>query len=695
MIDKRTNNRLSRGLAAVLGAVLLLSVVLGGFTRGAEARNASDGGSVVSGAVSAAGEQLSGKSAAEIVDMMGIGFNIGNTFDADGGYGITHESSWGNPKITRELIHALKEAGFSVIRLPITWNQEIDASRGYKINEAFMNRVREVVDWCYEEGLFVIINTHHETWLERKTLDKDYRKVGEELKAVWEQIADAFAEYDQHLIFEGMNEPRMKGSVVEWTGSKDAYKAINYLAQVFAETIRGNGKGYNGERCMMIPAYAASSSTNIMETLSLPSYEGKVVSNLIASVHCYAPYDFCLKDTQMTFGSADEASVEAIFKAIRSVFLDNGIPVVIGETSATEKENTEERVKWATRMGSLSQAYGMPIVIWDNGVNSRKGGESHAYIDRRTCELNYPTVVKALFDGAKSTKRGSALKDDGGESGGNTGIAGTSLWSDANGKVPAKEWDHTYISMGAKATWFGEGRSFAIVYTGSGEPKMILDSETKQKWWIPVEPTRYETKGDRKVIWYDYDTIKTTLEGFGITDPSDLRNFMIIATTTDVKTYEVIVTGETQVTYMVNGQRYAVGSKLPEEPKLPDWVFVGWYLSKTYDEEFTAETKLEGDAVVYAMLRLKTDEEIAAEITPTPEPTATPVPTATTAPTVTTAPTPEPEATKAPAETSESQKDNHPSSTGWTIIIIVAVIALVIVCAVIMRLVNKRGGKQE
>ncbi|MBR6019336.1 MAG: cellulase family glycosylhydrolase [Lachnospiraceae bacterium] len=660
---------------------------------------AGSGAGTVTASRAAATEELTGKTAAEIVSMMGIGWNIGNTFDATGGVGASHETNWGNPAVTKELIHAVKEAGFSVIRIPITWEQEIKKQDNYKIYESFLARVKEVVDWCYEEDLFVIINVHHETWVNRKDLDKSYREVGTELAAVWAQIAEYFADYDQHLIFEGMNEPRMAGSAIEWTGKKEAYQAINYLLQVFAQTIRENGKGHNGERCLMIPGYAASSSTNIMDAVSLPSYEGKVVNNLIASVHMYAPYNFCLQDTQKTFGDSDAASVEAIFKAIRSVFSDNGIPVIIGETSATEKGNTEERVKWAECMGRLSQAYNMPIVIWDNGSDSKVGGESHAYINRRTCEWNYPTVVKGLFDGAKSVERGSALKPADGGEGGSGEISGTSIWSNADGLKASKEWDSTYISMGAKATWFGEGRSVAIVYTGTGEPKLILDSETKQKWWIPVDPTRRETSGDKKVVWYDYETLMSTLAANGITDPTDLRNFMIVAVPADgkeldVTTYNIIVTGQAKVTYMVNGQRYSSGSELPEEPKLKDWVFVGWYLSKTYDGQFTKDTVLSGDAIVYAMLRLKTDEEIAAEITPTPEPTATPVPTATAEPTAAPTESTEPTATPVPAETDDnSPKDSHPSSKGWVIILIVGLAAMVVICAVIMRAANKPKEK--
>ncbi len=622
----------------------------------------------------AAGAELTGKTAAEITDMMGIGWNIGNTFDATGGLDSTHETSWGNPKVTKELIHAVKEAGFNVIRIPVTWTQEIDKKNGFKIRESFMNRVKEVVDWCYEEELFVIINVHHESWVNIKDLDKNYRLVGEELAAVWAQIADAFSEYDQHLIFEGMNEPRMAGSSIEWTGNRDAYSAVNYLTQVFAQTVRANGKGHNPERCLMIPGYAASCSTNIMEAVSLPTYEGKVAGNLIASVHVYSPYNFCLQDTQKTFSGADEAEVEAIFKSICSVFLDNGIPAIIGETSATEKNNTEERVKWAQCMGKFSQAYGIPIVIWDNGSDTKAGGESHAYINRKTCEWNYPTVVKGLMDGAASAERGSARTKA------NGGVSGNAIWSVAGGKKATEAWKSSYITMGAKSTWFAEGREIGIVYTteGAGEPKLILDSETKQAWWIPVEPTRRETSGDRSVIWYDYATILAAMKANGVTDPADLRNFMVVATETDVTTYEIVVTGDAKVTYMVNGRRYKMGSEYPEDPTLDDWVFLGWYQSKTYDKEYTKDTVLGGDAVVYAMLRLKTDAERAAELTPTAAPTE-PAATPTDAPALPT-----------PTAGADAAKDDGPSAIGWQWICLIGLGAVIVIIALIMYIQKRK-----
>lgn len=363
-------------------------------------------------ALPASAEELTGLTANEIVARMGLGWNLGNTFDAHHGNTwdvYSQEQSWGNPKVTAELIHKVKEAGFKTIRIPVTWYPQLSKDGNYTIKPAFLARVKEVVDWAYAEGLFVILNVHHEDkWLNVKNLDTDYEKIGVQLAAIWRQIADNFADYDQHLIFEGMNEPRMKGSSVEWNGSAAGYEAVNYLNQVFVNTVRTDAKGYNGERALMIPGYAASSSSAVMKSIKLPQWQGKQAENLIVSVHCYTPYDFCLADTQTKFYrilSSYTTEIDMIFYTIKDLFLKKGVPVVIGETSATNKDNTQAREQWAFHMGKQSATFGVPIIIWDNGHNGNSGGECHAWIERRGEEISpWPTVLNALFEGAASVK---------------------------------------------------------------------------------------------------------------------------------------------------------------------------------------------------------------------------------------------------------------------------------------------------
>lgn len=358
-------------------------------------------------------EELTGLTASEIVARMGIGWNLGNTFDATGGNQnnlYSQEQSWGNPKVTAELIHKVKAAGFSTIRIPVTWYRQLSKDGTYTINPAFLARVKEVVDMAYAEGLYVIINVHHEEWLNSPRLDTEYEKIGVQLAAIWEQVAAEFADYDQHLIFEGMNEPRMKGTAAEWNGTAEGIAAVNYLNQVFVDTIRTDAKGHNGERALMIPGYAAGCSSAVLNAIKIPQWNGVQAENIIISVHSYTPYDFCLSDAMTNFNrlfTSHTMEIDMIFYSIKGMFLNKGIPVVIGETGATNKDNPAAREQWAYYMGLKAASYGVPICIWDNGHNGNSGGECHAWIDRRGKEISpWPTVLDALFEGANSVEWG-------------------------------------------------------------------------------------------------------------------------------------------------------------------------------------------------------------------------------------------------------------------------------------------------
>lgn len=354
-----------------------------------------------------AADELTGLTSMEIVSMMGKGYNIGNTLDATGGSNndiAAHETSWGNPQINKDLIDGIKAAGFKSVRIPITWNVHIDDANNYTINEAFLARVKEVVDWCYEDELFVIINVHHEdTWINVSNIDTNYKEIGKKLGRVWEQIADYFAEYDQHLIFEGMNEPRAKGTGYEWNGNQACYDAINYLDQVFVDAVRSNTKGHNQERGLMVCGYAASMSTSVLNSIVLPTINGETASNLIVSVHCYAPYDFCLTDNQTSFdpkNGSDTGGITKLMSDAKSLFIDNGVPVIIGECGATNSGNNDEaRIEWFDYFGRITERYGIPAFLWDNGAGGTSGGECHKYFNRKTGENITVNLLTAFIEG--------------------------------------------------------------------------------------------------------------------------------------------------------------------------------------------------------------------------------------------------------------------------------------------------------
>lgn len=452
---------------------------------------------------------LSGKTAEEIVAEMRIGWNMGNTFDATG-YNApdiySHETSWGNPVVDLALIERVKEAGFNCIRIPISWYRHVSDDGTFTIDPAFMARIREVVDYAYGLDLYIIINMHHEEWLNTPTLDKDYEAIGMQLAAMWKQIAHEFAGYDQHLIFESMNEPRMTGTSIEWNGNKAGYAAVNYLNQVFVDTIRTDAEGFNGERALMIPGYAASSSYAALAAIEIPTFNGVQAENVIISVHCYSPYDFCLSDKQTSFNPDNKAhtnSIDSVFSNLEKLFLEKGIPVVMGETGATNTGgNHEDRGRWAFYMGAKSVGYGIPILIWDNGNNQTSGGECHVWVRRainsklrsQRTPIPYPEVLEQLFAGAASVEPGSGRRSLAPEK---SALNGTILWGNVNG-VSLNDKD---VSIASKAEWYTPSRTFALVFTGEGTPSLALKIDGVDEA-IVIAPDRVDNMGSNRVAWF-------------------------------------------------------------------------------------------------------------------------------------------------------------------------------------------------
>ena len=326
----------------------------------------------------------------ELVADMKIGWNLGNTLDATGGIGIMSETAWGNPKTKQEMIDKILEAGFNVIRLPITWDGHFGAAPEYKIHDIWLQRVKEVVDYAYNKGAYVIINTHHEEWY----MPTEENKVanGEQITALWSQIAEYFKEYDEHLIFEGLNEPRLRGTSKEWSGDAKASEVINYWEQLFVDAVRATG-GNNALRHLMITGYAASSSRDNLAKIKLPEDD-----KLIISVHAYNPYNFALNanGTDKWTVEKDGSELTGFMKMLNDLFVSKGIPVIIGEFGAVNKENTEARIAWVTHYVSEAKKYGIPCVWWDNGAFSGNG-ENFGLLDRRQLEYPFPELLDAMM----------------------------------------------------------------------------------------------------------------------------------------------------------------------------------------------------------------------------------------------------------------------------------------------------------
>lgn len=337
--------------------------------------------------------------AMDVVSEMKIGWNLGNTMDSLNSNLVKKmppenwETAWGNPVTSKELIDAVLAKGFNVIRIPVSWNDHILVAENWKIEESWLDRVQEIVDYAYDNGAYVILNTHHESWYETY-YDKEERSA-EILTAVWSQIAERFQDYDEHLIFEGLNEPRKIGTDVEWNGGdQEGWDVVNDLNRVFVKTIRESG-GNNPYRILMIPAYGANGWEGIKH-LEIPDD-----NKIIVSVHAYEPYDFALNVQGRGTWDQDTTNIDTIINSLDTLFISKGIPVVIGEFGAMYKNvegNEEERAAWAEYYVSKAAEKGIPCVWWDNGA-FEGNGELFGLIDRKTCEWKYPLVVEGLMKG--------------------------------------------------------------------------------------------------------------------------------------------------------------------------------------------------------------------------------------------------------------------------------------------------------
>lgn len=332
----------------------------------------------------------------DVVNQMTVGISIGNTLDAtnDSFTRVERphrfETSWGNPKITQELIDAILDSGMNVIRIPVSWYNHIGPAPEYKITESWMERVQEVVDYAYNKGAFVILNLHHENW--NYPYYDNQEALCDQMEAVWSQIAEVFKDYDEHLIFEGQNEPRKVGTSVEWNGGdKEGWEVVNAANKTFVDTVRNSG-GSNPYRMLMIPPYAAN-AWNALKHLELPDDD-----RIIISVHAYEPYDFALNTKGRSKWNEDKNNINTIMDTLYKNYTSKGIPVIMGEFGAMNKDNLEERVKWVTYYVSKAKSSKVVCLWWDNGVTQGEG-ELFGLFDRRTYECIYPEILEGMFEG--------------------------------------------------------------------------------------------------------------------------------------------------------------------------------------------------------------------------------------------------------------------------------------------------------
>ena len=362
------------------------------------------------------------ENAATAVRNMGVGWNLGNTLDSNSG-NVNHmwiegsprttsdyETAWGQPVATRELIHMFKEAGFNAIRVPVTWYPHVgtltvtskllddgqyhyvwDSWTGTEVDPAWMARVKEVVGYVLDEGMYCILNVHHDTgaastaWL--RADEAVYAAVKDKYCELWRQIATEFESCGQRLLFESFNE--MLDANSTWNFSTAAaHGVINKFNADFVATVRATG-GKNAYRNLVVNTYAASCDEKALNDFRLP--QDTVEGRLIAEVHSYAPYHFAF-DTdypKTVFDASCDQEVRGIVKRLGTTLVGKGIPCILGEFGADTGKRTEtELSKQAACYIEAAAEYNIACFYW-MGLSDGK--------DRSALKWTKPTLKDAII----------------------------------------------------------------------------------------------------------------------------------------------------------------------------------------------------------------------------------------------------------------------------------------------------------
>lgn len=366
-----------------------------------------------------AGTQVSDMnlSAMEVAKLMYPGWNLGNTMEGGdfknnftNNGGVSAETSWQSTKTTQKIIDFVKAQGFKSIRIPVSWvmGHIVDADN-MTIDEAWVNRVKEIVNYCVADGLYVIINDHWDGgWIEVDgfSASRDsYIAVDEativsksdKLKKLWTNIANAFKDYDEHVVFAGLNEPFQEYNLFN-THHKELTPILERYNQAFVDAVRSTG-GNNTSRVLVVQG----PSTNISSTCSyLTMPTDSKPERLMVEVHYYDPWNF-------TSGQVDTwndaASVKAQFESMKTNFVDKKIPVIVGECGANwQKDNTTFNAtlkSWYKTVFQYAGDCGLVPFAWD--INSCSI-PNMSIINRSSISLWNTPAMGGISEGVSSAK---------------------------------------------------------------------------------------------------------------------------------------------------------------------------------------------------------------------------------------------------------------------------------------------------
>lgn len=358
---------------------------------------------------------------------LGLGWNLGNHFDTSN----TQWGYWDGATPGAALFQKIAAAGLKSVRIPATWTNHM--SEDGVISADYLAEVGDVVSNALSAGLYVILNTHHDSFETLMLADAaktkaDSTEAADLIKNTWGQIAKYFKEYDEKLIFETFNEVHSSsydadGNLVEnWGEATDEeYAMLNVWNQLAVDTIRATG-GKNANRWIGVSGYTAGID-NAINHLVLPKDKA---NRIMVGVHTYDPYNFCLDPTNgkeegaddfayvtsewghtgadsAKVAGADEDYILAQLYKLREAYIDKGIPCYLGEMGCVYQptDRANEFRKYYLEFFCRAASYvGLPMMMWDN--NSIGGGkEHHGFFDHTTGDfLNdassvIPVMLKA------------------------------------------------------------------------------------------------------------------------------------------------------------------------------------------------------------------------------------------------------------------------------------------------------------
>ncbi|MBI9039844.1 cellulase family glycosylhydrolase [Lutibacter sp.] len=347
----------------------------------------------------------------EIASKINLGWNLGNTLEASGS-----ETAWGNPKATKALIDAVKLNGFNAVRIPCSWNQYLSNSAKAEIKTEWLNRVKEVVKYCTDNDMYVILNIHWDGgWLENNITEAKKDEVNAKQKAFWEQIATHLRDFDEHLLFASANEPAVDdvaGMIV-----------LNSYHQTFIDAVRATG-GKNAYRTLVVqgPTTDIEKTTNLMTTLPTDIVENR----MMVEVHYYTPWQFAgltedaswgkmayfwgkdyhsIIDTERNATLGEETALDTYFASMKTKFVDKGIPVVLGEFGAIRRTtltgdalalHLNSRAFYLKYVVKQAKANGLLPFYWDEGSITNHGFGIFKRADNTVFDQK---VLDALIEG--------------------------------------------------------------------------------------------------------------------------------------------------------------------------------------------------------------------------------------------------------------------------------------------------------